>query len=228
MEKGRFDTDRLHFNGDGRIPTVVQDWRTEEVLTVLTLDREAVERAIATGEARYDCRSTKGSGITGRTKGDLHPIRAIHTACDGAALLLMVEGGDKGCHAGEKSCFSEKPVWTSGSAPGKAAILDELYRTLVARKDGSPGSSYVASLYAKGTEGIIDKVREESEEFIEASRGETEREIVHELADTVFHAMVMLAYKDIPVDALFTELTRRFGTSGIEEKQSRQKKEEKE
>jgi len=228
MKNELFDTNRLRFNGDGLIPAVIQDWRTEKVLTLLTLDRKAVDKTVATGEALFDCRSVKGTVITGRTGGTLHTIRAIHTACDGAALLLMVERGDKGCHSDDRSCFSEKPVWTSPPAPGKASILDELYGILIARKDASPDSSYVASLYAKGTEGIIEKVREESEEFIEASRSETEREIVNELADTVFHAMVMLAYKDIPVNGLFTELTKRFGTSGIEEKRSRQKKEERE
>ncbi len=109
---------------------------------------------------------------------------------------------------------------------GRASILNELYRILLSRKGASPDTSYVASLYAKGVEGIIEKVREESEEFIEASRDGTREEIVHELADLLFHSMIVLGLKDIPIEELFSELTRRFGTSGIEEKRGRQKKDQ--
>lgn len=104
-------------------------------------------------------------------------------------------------------------------------ILNQLEQMLDERKQADPGSSYVASLYHKGLNKILEKVGEEAVETILAARdtevsGDPEK-LVSETADLWFHTLVMLTRLDISPQAVLDELERRFGLSGIEEKQSR-------
>lgn len=100
-------------------------------------------------------------------------------------------------------------------------ILQAVYRVILERKGASPESSYTAALMAKGTDKILKKLGEEATELVIAGKGGNRDEIVYEAADLFFHALVLLGYSDIPLDAVYDELRRRFGTSGIVEKQSR-------
>lgn len=100
-------------------------------------------------------------------------------------------------------------------------ILDEIQKVLQARKSASDEQSYVASLYSKGLDHILKKVGEESSEVIIAAKGSDSVELTKEVADLWFHCMVMLANKNIDVNDVLTELSDRFGISGIEEKASR-------
>ena len=102
-------------------------------------------------------------------------------------------------------------------------VLDELYQTIVSRKTASPESSYTASLLAKGVDKILKKVGEEATEVVIAGKGGSDDELVYETADLLYHNLVLLAARDIPLDAVWAELARRFGASGIAEKASRLK-----
>ncbi|WP_020410702.1 phosphoribosyl-ATP diphosphatase [Hahella ganghwensis] len=106
-----------------------------------------------------------------------------------------------------------------------SSILTELGRVLEARKNASPDSSYVSSLYAKGINKILEKVGEECTETILAAKdaentGDT-RDLVYETADLWFHSLVMLSHLDVEPQAVLDELARRFDLSGLEEKASR-------
>ena len=108
-------------------------------------------------------------------------------------------------------------------------ILERLYAVLQDRKGGDPQSSYVASLYDKGSVKISEKIREEAEEtIVEGLRLEKSSEdpairkaLVHESADLIFHWMVLLAHHNISPDDVFAVLDDRFGVSGHDEKASR-------
>ena len=100
-------------------------------------------------------------------------------------------------------------------------ILDRLAAALEARKHADPGSSYVASLYAKGTDAILKKIGEEATEVVIAGKQDEKGKIVHEVADLWFHCLILLAWQGLgPADVL-AELARREGKSGIQEKASR-------
>lgn len=103
-------------------------------------------------------------------------------------------------------------------------ILAELYRVLEDRKTAEPGSSYVASLYAKGPDAILKKVGEEAAETLIAAKNPDDADLVHEVADLWFHTLVLLAQRGLPLERLTAELARRFGTSGHAEKASRNTK----
>lgn len=100
-------------------------------------------------------------------------------------------------------------------------ILQALYRVICERKTASADSSYTASLMHRGVDKILKKLGEEATELVIAGKGGDRDETIYEAADLLYHTLVLLAYRDIPLDAVLDELRRRFGTSGIAEKAAR-------
>ncbi|HEX9080048.1 MAG TPA: phosphoribosyl-ATP diphosphatase [Desulfuromonadaceae bacterium] len=100
-------------------------------------------------------------------------------------------------------------------------IIDAIYRVILDRKANPTENSYTASLMQKGIDKILKKLGEEATEVVIAAKGGVREEIVYESADLIFHLLVLLGKCDIPPDEVYAELRRRFGTSGIEEKNSR-------
>jgi len=100
-------------------------------------------------------------------------------------------------------------------------VLSKLAETLESRKNAAPDSSYVASLYDKGLDEILKKIGEEATEVVIAAKSGEKTAIIHETADLWFHTLVMLAQQGLSPDDILSELGRRFGMSGLEEKASR-------
>lgn len=103
----------------------------------------------------------------------------------------------------------------------KQDILLRLTETLEARKQASPESSYVASLFRKGEDAILKKIGEEATEVILAGKSGDKSHLVYETADLWFHCMVLLARHGVSAADVLDELARREGQSGISEKESR-------
>ena len=101
-------------------------------------------------------------------------------------------------------------------------ILQAVYEVIRERKANPGENSYTASLMTKGIDTILKKLGEEATELVIAGKGGDREETVYEAADLFFHTLVLLGYRDIPLDAVYAELRRRFGTSGIAEKKARQ------
>jgi len=100
-------------------------------------------------------------------------------------------------------------------------ILDAVYQVILERKANPTDNSYTASLMKKGIDSILKKIGEEGTELVIAGKGGTREEIVCETADLFFHTLVLLGYRNIPPEDVYAELRRRFGVSGIDEKNSR-------
>jgi phosphoribosyl-ATP pyrophosphohydrolase len=100
-------------------------------------------------------------------------------------------------------------------------VIRRVQETLVARKDAAPDSSYVASLYAKGTDAICKKVAEEAAEVIMAAKDGDRLHLVREVCDVWFHTLVLMTHFGIGVDDVMVEFRRREGISGIDEKKGR-------
>jgi phosphoribosyl-ATP pyrophosphohydrolase len=103
----------------------------------------------------------------------------------------------------------------------EADILQAVYQVICDRKANPSDSSYTASLMRGGIDKILKKIGEEATEVVIAAKGGVSDEIVYESADLIFHLLVLLGHQNIPPDAVYDELRRRFGTSGIAEKASR-------
>lgn len=102
--------------------------------------------------------------------------------------------------------------------------LDRISAVLEARKKADPESSYVAGLYLRGTDAILKKLGEEAAEVIIAAKNPDKQAVIHEIADLWFHTLVLLSALEIKFPAVLAELEKRFGESGLKEKQNRENK----
>lgn len=209
------------------VPAVIQDFKTDEVLMVGYMNKEALELTLSSNQVHYFSRSKQRIWKKGESSGNVQNVKDILLDCDSDTLLVKVEQVGVACHTGRKSCFF-KSLKTQESISEvevdlsqKYSTIDTLYHTLLERKYADPNSSYTAKLFKKGENSILKKVCEESGEFCFAFKDSNESEIIYELADLTYHILVALALKDINPDRVKQELRKRFGISGIDEKNSR-------
>ncbi len=223
----------MHFTIDWEknplIPVIVQEEKTKEVLMLAYMNKEAFERTLQTGFAHYYSRSRQKLWKKGESSGNLQEVKDIRLDCDSDALLLVVKQTGPACHTGRKSCFyKDIQKGTIASQPLQNPeemyqdIVDLLYHVIQEKKEADPNTSWTAKLFSKGENTILKKVAEEAAEFCFAVKDKNKNEIIYECADLVYHTLVALAYSDVSPERIKDELRRRFGTSGIEEKRSRQ------
>ena len=211
------------------LPVIAQDAENNEVLMMAYMNQEALELSLATKEAHYFSRSKQRIWKKGESSGHTQKIKSFFIDCDNDTLLIKIDQEGVACHTGRRSCFFtelESGQATSEVKVDTAAmygVIDELYHTILERKNADPESSWTAKLFAKGENTILKKVVEEAGEFSFAVKDDDEEEIVYEAADLTYHVLVALGYKNISPDRIKQELARRFNMSGIAEKNSRDK-----
>jgi len=209
------------------IPAIVQDFKTNEVLMLAYMNKEAFNLSKNTGVAHYFSRSKQRIWKKGETSGNIQKIKEIFLDCDSDTLLLKVKQIGVACHTGRYSCFfknitkNKEMGEIDNQTLQKYSIVDKLYHTILERKNKDPKSSYVAKLFHKGDTAILKKVIEEAGELALAIKDKDEKETIYEAADLLFHSLVALASLDISPDLIKQELARREGLSGIEEKKNR-------
>lgn len=219
--------DQIDWEKSDLLPVIVQDSTTLEVLMMAYMNREALELSLSTHIAHYFSRSKQRIWKKGETSGHLQHCERFLLDCDNDTLLIMVRQEGVACHTGRKSCFftdiQSNEIITQPQIDTVATygIIDELYHTILERKNGDPASSWTAKLLSKGDNAILKKVVEEAGEFAFAFKDNNEAEIIYECADLVYHVLVALGHKNISPDRIKQELMRRVGTSGIAEKNSR-------
>ena len=194
--------DQLRFNADGLIPAIAQDWLDGAVLMVAWMNRQALERTLATREVHYWSRSRQELWHKGATSGHFQDLREIRYDCDADVLLLTIEQrGDVACHTGARSCFYEAgPVPTAGGAtalPPPADACTELARVISGRRDQPEEGSYTNKLLAGGDNRILKKIGEESAEFVMACKDDDPEQIAGEAADVIYHLQVALAHHGV-------------------------------
>lgn len=209
------------------IPVITQDAKTNEVLMLAYMNKEALELTIKTNYAYYFSRSKQRIWKKGESSNHLQEIVEILLDCDNDTLLLKVNQTGVACHTGRKSCFytnlktdkiiSDIEINTTAAY----GVIDTLYHTICERKDEDVSKSYTAKLLKGNQNSMLKKIVEEAGEFTFAVKDDNEEEIIYEAADVTYHVLVALASKNINPDRVKQELARRFGISGIEEKNSR-------
>ncbi|MCP9910126.1 bifunctional phosphoribosyl-AMP cyclohydrolase/phosphoribosyl-ATP diphosphatase HisIE [Cyanobium sp. BA20m-p-22] len=192
----------LHFNEKGLIPAVAQDWLDGAVLMVAWMNREAIERTLASGEVHYWSRSRQELWHKGATSGHTQVLKGLRYDCDADVLLLTIEqSGDRACHTGARSCFFDEGPTPSGGGPGAAQppadACTELMRVIEGRRDRPEPGSYTNKLLEGGDNRILKKIGEETAEFVMACKDANANEIAGEAADMVFHLQVALAHHGV-------------------------------
>ncbi|HHW31182.1 MAG TPA: bifunctional phosphoribosyl-AMP cyclohydrolase/phosphoribosyl-ATP diphosphatase HisIE [Clostridiaceae bacterium] len=211
----------LKFGNDGLIPVVVQDFQTSEVLMVAYMNKEALDKSIETGMAHYWSRSRNKLWLKGETSGHFQYIKSISIDCDGDALLIKVEQKGGACHTGNYSCFyrnlkdgsfvEKKPHDFDAFEvyKNKSIILKELYDIIADRVVNIKPGSYTNYLLEKGIDKILKKVGEETSEVIIAAKNNSKEEIRYEIADLIYHLMVLIVERGLTLEEIFDELRSR-------------------
>ena len=201
----------------GLIPAVIQDYKTKEVLMLAYMNKESLKKSLSTGTTWFWSRTKKKLWNKGQVSGNIQKIKEIKYDCDGDALLISVEQIGNACHTGMRSCFYRtlenidnnldfKKYFKENS---KQNILDELYGVIESRIKNKVSDSYTYSLHKKGLDEIIKKFGEESMEVILSSKHQEKQDMVNEIADLVYHLLVLMVEKKITLNELFDELKNR-------------------
>lgn len=211
----------LRFSADGLVPAIVQDATDGTVLMLAYMNADALELTRSTGFTHFWSRSRQTLWKKGETSGHVQRVMSMAYDCDGDALLVQVQQHNVACHTGQRSCFyREVPVpaaveVAAGAAtPTPAAVLDALYRLILTRRDTGAATSYVHTLFQRGQDVMCKKVVEEAAEVLLASKNGSTEEIIYEMADVWFHALVLLGFHTIHPHEVLRELQRRFGLPG--------------
>jgi len=198
--------DDIKFNHHGLVPAVVVDAKSKKVLTVAYMNRESLEISMTEGRTCFWSRSRQKLWRKGEESGNVQHIVEIIADCDRDALVVLVNKEGPACHLGNDSCFVDK-LYISQSE--HAFSVQGLYEMLEGRKKDKPEGSYTTYLFEKGLDKILKKIGEESTEVIIAAKAEDKRETVYEIADLMYHVMVLMVEAGISVDDVMAELASR-------------------
>jgi phosphoribosyl-ATP pyrophosphohydrolase/phosphoribosyl-AMP cyclohydrolase len=198
--------DQVKFDDKGLVPVVAQDVKTHAVLMVAYMNREALEKTLETGDMTYYSRSRRQLWRKGETSGHVQHIVGIKADCDRDTLLIAVKKDGPACHLGTDSCFSDD-VWVSDTLASFS--MEELMALIAGRKEAPKEGSYTTYLFEKGLDKILKKIGEESTEVIIAGKSGDKKETVYEIADLVYHVMVLMTEAGISLDDVRNELKSR-------------------
>jgi phosphoribosyl-ATP pyrophosphohydrolase/phosphoribosyl-AMP cyclohydrolase len=213
----------LHFGPNGLLPAIIQDVADGTVLMLAYMNEEALEMTRHTGYTHFWSRSRQTLWKKGETSGHVQRVVSMSYDCDGDALVVQVQQHNVACHTGQRSCFyralplsdTDTPAAAGEAvAPALTEVLDALYHLILTRRDTGAETSYVKKLFQRGQDVMCKKVVEEAAEVLLASKNGTATEIVYEMADLWFHALVLLGHHTIHPHEVLRELQRRFGQPG--------------
>ena len=192
----------LTMDASGLVPVVVQDRASGDVLMVAWANAQALEQTAETGLAHFWSRSRGALWRKGETSG--HELRVVEARadCDRDTLLLVVEPQGPACHTGARTCFGDE-------SPTAAGMLEELARVISERAQAAPESSYTARLLAKGPDQVLKKIGEEATEVVLAARVQSDERLAEESADLLYHLLVALHQRGLPLTRVMDELRRR-------------------
>jgi len=211
------------------IPAIAQDAETSEVLMLAYMNEEAYTLTLETGFAHYFSRSKQRIWKKGESSNHTQEVKDVLLDCDADTVILKIKQNGVACHTGRKSCFFtsvmqdkiilDKEVDTDAIY----GVVDTLYHTILERKNASDESKSWTKKLLDDKNLMLSKIREEADEVCVAIDEESDEQVIYESADLLYHTLVGLGYRDISPDRVKQELARRFGMSGITEKESRTK-----
>ena len=220
---------QINWEKNPLLPAIVQDAKSGDVLMLAYMNKEALDLSLNTGYAHYFSRSKQRIWKKGESSGHTQEIIDILLDCDGDTILLKVNQNGVACHTGRKSCFftsikeNIEVLKPEVNLEDKYSIVDILYHTILERKNDDSKKSWTKKLL-NDKELLLSKIKEEADELCVAIDKEDDNQVIYEAADLLYHALVGLGYREVSPDRVKQELKRRFGVSGIEEKESRAKK----
>lgn len=194
----------LKYNEKGLIPAIVTDARTGKVLMLAYMNEESLGITLEEGKTCFFSRSRNELWRKGATSGNTQEVVSIATDCDKDTLLVSVIPAGPACHTGSETCFFNSIA--ENAAP---FTIEGLMELIMGRKTDKKEGSYTTYLFEKGRDKILKKVGEEATEVIIAGKADDKAETIYELADLMYHALVLMADMGISVDDVMKELASR-------------------
>ncbi len=205
-----FEWNDFKKNSDGLVPTVVQDYKTGEVLMVAYMNEASFNKTLETGMMTYFSRSRQELWLKGETSGHFQYVKSLTADCDMDTILAKVSQIGAACHTGAHSCFFNRIASKSDvSSANPLQVLEHVYGTISGRKTHPVEGSYTNYLFDKGIDKILKKVGEESTEIVIAAKNPNANEVKYEIADFLYHMMVLMVEKNVTWEDITDELSRR-------------------
>ena len=196
-------------NEQGLIPVIVQDYKTDEVLMMAWMNEAAFEKTVATGLMTYYSRSRDEMWVKGETSGHYQYVRSMAVDCDKDTLLAKVKQVGAACHTGNHSCFYTELFSKSGDYKNPLKIFSDVMDVIDDRKANPKEGSYTTYLFEQGIDKVLKKCGVEAAEVIIAAKNPDPEEIKYEMADFLYHAMVLMSMKGVTWEDITRELANR-------------------
>lgn len=202
--------ENIKYDQNGLVPAIVQDATSKEVLTLAYMNEESLKKTVETKETWFYSRSRQELWHKGGTSGNIQKVVEMRYDCDQDAILVLVQPAGPACHTGVYTCFSETIDKQEVQATqNRFEIFNTLEKTIAERENELPEGSYTTYLFNEGVDKILKKVGEEAAEVIIASKNRDQEELKWEVADLLFHLMVLLREQKLPLDEVLNVLEKR-------------------
>jgi phosphoribosyl-ATP pyrophosphohydrolase/phosphoribosyl-AMP cyclohydrolase len=188
--------------GDGLLPVIIQDATTRNVLMLGYMNEEAYTKTIAEGKVTFFSRTKNRLWTKGETTRNFLNVVDIKLDCDQDTLLIKVHPDGPTCHTGTDTCWSE-------DNNGRTFFIEKLASVIKDRRNNPTDVSYTASLFKKGINKIAQKVGEEAVEIVIEAKDNNDDLFKGEAADLLYHYLILLEAKNIPLDDVIKVLESR-------------------
>lgn len=195
------------------LPVIIQHFQTSEVLMLGYMDEEALAKTLDEKRVTFFSRTKNRLWTKGETSGNFLNVVDMSLDCDNDTLLILADPIGATCHTGEESCFHQFD--NPSQAVKNWTWFAKLERELAAKKNAAPATSYTATLHAKGTKKIAQKVGEEGLETAIAAVAQDKAEVLSEAADLVYHLTVLLHNQDLNWQDVIGKLQERHQGIGL-------------
>lgn len=200
----------MKFDSNGLLPAIVQHARSGEVLMLGYMNEEALRETLESGLVTFWSRSRGMLWRKGSTSGHWLHLVDVRQDCDGDALLILAEPAGPTCHTGQPSCFHRNLAGeTLETRVPRGIIIAHLADVIHARHQEQSTESYTVKLLRGGVDRIGKKIGEEATEVVIAAKNNSADELIYEVADLLYHCLVLLEHQGIALDAVWEELERR-------------------
>ena len=209
--------EEVAYDGRGLVPVVVRDAATGEVLTLAWANDEALALTVETRETHLFSRSRNALWKKGETSGNVQRVVGVSLDCDRDAALYDVEPAGPACHTGAATCFAPIDAIPAGRAPAATRAsadpfaLGPLFDVVAARKASPEPGSYTNRLLEKGIGKCAQKVGEEGVEVALAAVSRDDAGLAAEIADLMYHVVVLMAARGLDPSSVAAELEARRG-----------------
>ena len=193
----------------GLVPVIVQDYRTREVLMLAYMNEESFNLTVETGRMTYYSRSRQELWVKGETSGNYQFVKSLSIDCDNDTILALVKQIGNACHTGNHSCFYREILKGAFENEDISAVLDKVFAVIMDRKENPREGSYTNYLFDKGIDKILKKCGEEATEIVIAAKNPDAGELRYEIADFLYHVMVLMAETGLNWNDISRELAAR-------------------